>query len=115
MNSIEEMSAFKNVSNQIIPYTIKFAIIIGIVIVLVNITIILYCCIKKNNKFKRVGKNFIYPIGLGILTVLSGLIINFLFHYELDFGRYKHSVPSTYIIVLAIAFCILKNGNNEDH
>ena len=110
---MEKISTIENVANQIIPYIIRFTITIGIAIILVETTIMLYCLLKGNNKLKRTKKDFINFISAGILTVLSGLLINFLSHYKLDFSSYKHSIPSVYTIVLIITFCSLKNGNTN--
>lgn len=95
----------KNVADQILPFIIKSIISIGIAIVLLGITLVLYNHIKqKSGNAKSIFK----VIGVGISITISGLLVNNIYHFKFETSSYNHSVPIVYIILLLLMFCLYR-------
>lgn len=104
-------STIENVADQVFPLMTKGIILIGIIMVLLGITIVLYSLITKKMTRKNIGQYLLYTAGGGVLACMSGLTVYFLFNYEFDFTSYRYSIPVGYILSLSI-FLLLINANN---
>lgn len=102
-------NVFENMAKDIIPFSINFLILFGIVICLMSITIAGYNYFKKKKTAKEIITKFSYSFGLGILLGLAGLLLDYIYHYELDIYKYRYAIPSGYFIALFI-YCLYLNS-----
>lgn len=105
------MSNLENAVNGMIPIITKGVILIGITLCLLSVTIALYRFIKRKQSLKEIGVYLIYTSGIGILVSISGILINFIANFDIDFSTYKYSIPLGYVISLVV-FLLFMNITN---
>ena len=97
-----EVNKLENVMNQLFPVMTGFVTLIGILIVLGGGSIAIWKCIKEKRSLKEVQPFLFSTFCTGTLLVLSGVILNFIAGYEIDYSSYKRSIPLGYIITLIV-------------
>ena len=102
------MSNIENMANEIIPIMTKCIITTGIIMSLLGITVALYMLIKRKSKLSETKFYLINVCGGGVLISISGILVNFIFHFDIDYGSYKISIPLGYFVSIVI-FVLLKN------
>lgn len=86
----------------------KGIILIGIIACLVSITVATYSCLFKKQSKKEVLSYLKATLGIGVLVALSGVLVNSLANFDIDFSSYKHSIPIGNIISLFVFFTFSK-------
>jgi len=86
----------------------KGIILIGIIACLVSITVATYSCLFKKQSKKEVLSYLKATLGIGVLVALSGVLVNSLANFDIDFSSYKRSIPIGYIISLFVFFTFSK-------
>ena len=116
MNETElNMSAFENVANNMLPIMIKFLIAIGITVCLLSIVVAVYAYIKKKCDTKTILKYFMLTFISGAMVSISGVLVNFMANFIIEFTTHKVEIP-LYLIVsvsLIILSLIMKNKNSK--
>lgn len=108
------MSNIETVANTMIPNMVKGIILIGILVSLISITIAIYSYLRKKQSSKEIKKYLVYTFGIGALCSLSGLLINFIASYDIDFNSYKYSIPLGYILSLVTFFLLAKVDSKKN-
>lgn len=107
------MSNLENAINGTIPIITKGVILIGITLCLLSVTIALCRFIKQKQSLKEIGVYLIHTSGIGILVSISGILINFIANFDIEFSTYKYSIPLGYVITLVV-FLLLTNIINTE-
>lgn len=114
MNETElNMSAFENVANNVLPIMIKFLIAIGITVCLLSIVVAVYAYIKKKCDTKTILRYFILTFISGAMVSISGVLVNFMANFNIEFTTYKVEIPLYLIVSLIILSLIMKNKNSK--
>ena len=98
------MELGNNIFNEIIPFMIKFAVYLGILLILIGITIMIYTFVSSLNRESEI---YLHIIKSGVSTLLVGVIFNFLVSYEIEYDSFKFSVPCGYFIFLIIFLFVI--------
>lgn len=101
------MSNLENTANMMLPIITKGAILIGVILCLLSITIAIYSYLRKKQSLKEIKTYLRYTLGTGALVSVSGLLVNFIARFDIDFASYTHIIPVGYVISLAVYFLFI--------
>ena len=98
------MSNIETLTNTMIPYMIKYVILVGIIVCLISVTIAFnaYSYLRKKQSLKDLMTHLSYTLGIGVMISLSGFIVNYIANYDISFSSFKHEIPVGYIVSLVI-------------
>lgn len=99
--------------NVLLPSITKGTILIGLILCLSSITIAVYKYLRKKQSLKEIKTYLFYTLGSGALVSISGLLVNFIACFDIDFSSYKHSVPVGYVISLVVFFSFMNTCNKS--
>lgn len=105
------MSNIENIADNILPIMTKFFIESGVTVCLLSIIVSIYAYIKKKSDKRTIITYFIGTFLSGILVSVSGVIINFLVNFDIEFSTYKVEIPLCLIVSL-IVFSLIMNIKN---
>lgn len=109
-----KMSNIETLTNTMIPHMIKYAILVGIIVCLISVTIAAYSYLRKKQSLKEIMTYLSYAFGIGVMIILSGFIVNFIANYDISFSSFKHYIPVGYIVSLVIFLLLAKITNKTN-
>ena len=112
--SNKNMSNIEIVANTMIPNMVKGIILIGIIVCLISITVAVYSYLSKKQSLKVIISYLSSTFGISVLVILSGLLVNFLANFDINFSSYKQTIPVGYIISLVGFFLLAKVFNKTN-
>ena len=110
VRSLSLMSNLENTVNVMFPVITKMVIFIGLILCLLSITIAVYRYLRKKQSLKEIKTYLLYAFGGGVLVIVSGLLMNFIMCFDINFSSYKHSVLIVYVISLVVYFLFKKRN-----
>lgn len=106
------ISAFENVANNMLPTMIKLLIAIGITVCLLSIVVAVCTYIKKKCDTKMILRYFVITFISGAMVSISGVLVNFIANFNIEFSTYKAEIP-LYLIVSLIVFSLIMKTKNS--
>lgn len=94
----------ENTVNVMLPVFTKMVILIGLILCLSSITIAVYRYLRKKQSLKEIKTYLLYAFGGGVLVIVSGLLVNLIMCFDINFSSYKHSILVGYVISLIVYF-----------
>lgn len=106
--SLSLISNLENTVNVMLPVFTKMVILIGLILCLSSITIAVYRYLRKKQSLKEIKTYLLYAFGCGVLVIVSGLLVNLIMCFDINFSSCKHSILHSilvgYVISLVVYF-----------